>query len=271
MQPFTGTQSDDKAVDLSFDDRDSAPFAPLAMVADTAFTWGNDRPLGHSWHDTLIYEVHVKGFTKKLAGVPKRYRGTYAGVASEAAIRHLKELNVTTIELLPIHYRVDDQHLKQNGLSNYWGYNTLGFFAPDPRFATAPDRAVWEFKSMVRALHAAGIEVILDVVYNHTAEGESVWTDARPSVGSNNANYYFLSPEDPRYSYMDFTGCGNTPSDGASAGSATHHRQLTAIGCKRCMSMVSASISPRHLARESIDADTLGGFFSIVQQDPILS
>ncbi len=257
-----------KLVDLSFDARDSAPFAPLAMVADTAFTWGNDRPLGHSWHDTLIYEVHVKGFTKKLAGVPERFRGTYAGVGSEAAIRHLKELNVTAVELLPVHYRIDDQHLKENGLTNYWGYNTLGFFAPDPRFATAPERAVWEFKSMVRALHAAGIEVILDVVYNHTAEGNQ----CGPTLGFrglDNANYYFLSSDDPRY-FMDFTGCGNT----------------LRMGHPRVLQLITDSlrywVQEMHvdgfrfdlataLARESIDADTLGGFFSIVQQDPVLS
>jgi len=258
----------DPQVDLSFDSRDSAAFAPLAMIADTAFTWGDDRPLGHSWHNTLIYELHVKGFTKKLPGVPERLRGTYAGVGSEAAIQHLKELNITAVELLPVHYRVDDRHLGDRGLTNYWGYNTLGFFAPDPRFATAPDRAIWEFKSMVRALHAAGIEVILDVVYNHTAEGNQ----CGPTLGFrglDNANYYFLSPEDPRY-FMDFTGCGNT----------------LRMGHPRVLQLITDSlrywVQEMHvdgfrfdlataLARESIDADTLGGFFSTVQQDPVLS
>jgi len=258
----------DPRVDLAFDPRDSGPFAPLSMVADTAFTWGDDRPLDHSWHDTLIYELHVKGFTKKLPGVPDRLRGTYAGVGSEAAIRHLKELNVSAVELLPVHYRIDDRHLGERGLTNYWGYNTLGFFAPDPRFATAPDRAVWEFKSMVRALHAAGIEVILDVVYNHTAEGNQCGPTLR-FRGLDNANYYFLSPEDPRY-FMDFTGCGNT----------------LRMGHPRVLQLITDSlrywVQEMHvdgfrfdlataLARESIDADTLGGFFSIIQQDPILS
>ncbi|VTU01973.1 glycogen debranching protein : Isoamylase OS=Isosphaera pallida (strain ATCC 43644 / DSM 9630 / IS1B) GN=Isop_2400 PE=4 SV=1: CBM_48: Alpha-amylase [Gemmataceae bacterium] len=258
----------DEAVDLSFDLRDSAPYAPLAVVADTAFTWGDDRPLMHPWHETLVYEVHVKGFTKRLPGVPDHLRGTYAGLGSAAAVRHLKDLNVTAVELLPVHYRADDRHLGERGLTNYWGYNTLGYFAPDPRFATAPDRAVWEFKSMVRALHAAGIEVILDVVYNHTAEGNQ----CGPTLsfrGLDNANYYFLSPEHPRY-YMDFTGCGNTPRMG-------HPRVLQLITDSLRYWVQEMHVDgfrfdlATALARESIDADTLGTFFRVVQQDPVLS
>ncbi len=254
--------------DLSFDTRDSAPFAPLAMVADTAFTWGDDRPLDHQWHETLIYELHVKGFTKQLPGVPERLRGTYAGVGSEAAVRHLKELNVSAVELLPVHYSIEDRHLLDRGLTNYWGYNTLGFFAPDPRFATAPERAVWEFKSMVRALHAAGIEVILDVVYNHTAEGNQCGATLS-FRGIDNASYYFLSPEDPRY-YMDFTGCGNTP------------RMAHPAVLRLMMDSLRYWVQEMHvdgfrfdlataLARESLEVDILSAFFRIVAQDPVLS
>src|SRR4029079_4406405 len=133
--------------DLSFDARDSAPFAPLGEVVDTAFTWGDGQRPGRSWHETLIYELQVKGFTKKLPGVPDHLRGTYAGVGSEAAISHLRALGVTAVEFLPVHYRLNHRHLLERGLSNYWGYNTLGYFAPDPRFATTPDRAVKEFQA----------------------------------------------------------------------------------------------------------------------------
>jgi glycogen operon protein len=254
--------------DLSFDARDSAPFAPLAAVVDTAFTWGDDRHPGHPWHETLIYEVHVKGFTRKLPGVPEKLRGTYAGLGSAAAVGHLKALNVTAVELLPVHYRPDDRHLREKGLTNYWGYNTLGFFAPDPRLATTPDRAVWEFKSMVRALHAAGIEVILDVVYNHTAEGNHLG----PTLsfkGLDNANYYFLSPDDPRY-YMDFTGCGNTPRMAHPAVLRLIADSLRYWVCEMHVDGFRFDLATA-LARETIDVDVLGAFFRIVQQDPVLS
>jgi glycogen operon protein len=258
----------DTDADLSFDHRDSSPFAPLAAVTDTAFIWGDDRPLNHPWNETLIYELHVKGFTKKMTGVPERLRGTYAGVRSEAAIRRLKALNVTAVELLPVHYWVDDRHLVDRGLTNYWGYNTLGFFAPDPRFATSPERAVWEFKSMVRALHAAGIEVILDVVYNHTAEGNQLG----PTLafrGLDNASYYFLSGEDQRYN-MDFSGCGNTPR-------MAHPRVLQLLTDSLRYWVQEMHVDgfrfdlATALARDSVEADPLGGFFQIIHQDPILS
>ncbi|MEO8077886.1 MAG: alpha-amylase family glycosyl hydrolase, partial [Acidobacteriota bacterium] len=159
--------------DTTFDDRDSAPFAPLAAVNDAAFTWGDDRPLRTPWHQTLIYELHVKGFTILNPHVPEHQRGTYLGLASEAAIHHLTSLGVTAVELMPVHHHTDDWHLAKRHLNNYWGYSTLSYFAPDIRYASsnAPMDAVREFKMMVRALHAAGLEVILDVVYNHTAEG----------------------------------------------------------------------------------------------------
>ena len=257
--------------DLSFDARDSAPFAPLAAVVDPAFTWGDDRPPQVPWHKTFVYELHVKGFTKKLPGVPDRFRGTYAGLGSDAAIRHLKSLHVTAVELLPVHYRLDDHGLTEKGLTNYWGYNTLGFFAPDPRLSSTPENpaaAAWEFKTMVRALHAAGIEVILDVVYNHTAEGNQ----NGPTLsfrGVDNASYYHLSPDDKRY-YMDFTGCGNTPS-------LRHPRVLQLI-----MDSLRHWVLEMHvdgfrfdlataLARELFEVDKLSTFFDVIHQDPVLN
>ncbi|MBX6314194.1 MAG: glycogen debranching protein GlgX [Isosphaeraceae bacterium] len=265
-----GYKVGDPAEDLSFDERDSAPFAPLARVVDPAFTWGDDRPPRTAWHKTLIYEAHVKGLTKRHPEVPENLRGTYGGLASDAIIRHLKELGVTAIELLPIHQHVDDRYLLDKGLVNYWGYNTLGFFAPDNRYAAPSSNldAVQQFKMMVRALHAAGIEVILDVVYNHTAEGNQMG----PTLswrGIDNASYYLLSPEKPRY-YMDFTGCGNSPR-------MSHPRVLQLI-----MDSLRYWVTEMHvdgfrfdlastLARELHEVDRLGAFFDIIHQDPILS
>src|SRR4030067_1018233 len=164
-----GYRVGDPDEDLSFDDRDNAAFAPLAAVADAAFTWGDDTRPRTPWHETLIYELHVKGFTELHPDVPPHLHGTYAGLASGAVIRHLKSLGVTAVELLPVHHHAYDRHLVDRGLTNYWGYNTLAFFAPDLRYASTqtPLDSVREFKLMVRALHAAGVEVILDVVYNH--------------------------------------------------------------------------------------------------------
>jgi glycogen operon protein len=255
--------------DLSFDERDSAPFAPLAAVVDTAFTWGDDRPPRTPWHKTLIYEAHVKGLTMRHPEVPEGLRGTYAGLASEAIIKHLQDLNVTAVELLPVHHPLNDRHLVENGLSNYWGYNTLGFFAPHAGYSTPNNTLspVHEFKMMVRALHAAGIEVILDVVYNHTAEGNQMG----PSLswrGIDNAAYYRLAP-DARY-YMDFTGCGNTLN-------MQHPKVLQLI-----MDSLRYWVTEMHvdgfrfdlastLARELFEVNKLGAFFDIIHQDPILS
>ncbi len=189
------------------DPRDSAPFVPRCVVTGDAFPWGDDRLPRVPWSETVLYEMHVKGFTEQHPGVPPELRGTYAGLAHPAAIEHLTRLGVTTIELLPVHAFVSETHLLQRGLTNYWGYNTLGFFAPHAAYA-ASDHAVAEFKAMVRALHAAGLEVVLDVVYNHTAEGG----EGGPTLslrGLDNAAYYRLSPADRRY-YRDSTGCGNT-------------------------------------------------------------
>ncbi|HEY7817728.1 MAG TPA: alpha-amylase family glycosyl hydrolase, partial [Vicinamibacteria bacterium] len=168
-----GYRVGDEGQDLVPDERDNAALAPLAAVLDSSFEWGDDRPPRTPWHETVIYELHVKGFTKLHPEVPERQRGTYEGVANDAAIDHLLSLGVTAVELMPVHHHLDDRHLVDRGLSNYWGYNTLSFFAPEILYSAsgAAQESVHEFKRMVRALHAAGLEVILDVVYNHTAEG----------------------------------------------------------------------------------------------------
>lgn len=265
-----GYKIGDTGRDLSFDNRDNAAHAPLAAVVDTAFTWGDDRPPRTPWHSTVIYELHAKGFTKQNPAIPKHMRGTYAGLASEASIAYLQDLGVTAVELMPVHYHLDDRHLVENGLKNYWGYNTLSFFAPDPRYAvTTPSRdAVREFKRMVRGLHQARIEVILDVVYNHTAEGN----EQGPTLslrGIDNASYYRLDHGDARY-YMDYTGCGNT---------------LNML-CPRVLQLIMDSLRywvlemhvdgfrfdlASALARELHAVDRLGAFFDIICQDPVLS
>jgi glycogen operon protein len=255
--------------DLSFDDRDSAAFAPLAEVIDPAFTWGDDRSPRTPWHKTLIYEAHVKGMTMRHPGVPENMRGTYAGFGSDSVIQHLLELGVTAVELLPVHHNLQDRHLIEKGRANYWGYNTLSYFAPQRSYEAQDNRLnpVQEFKSMVRALHAAGIEVILDVVYNHTAEGNQMG----PTLswrGIDNASYYRLSPEDPRY-YMDFTGCGNTLN-------MQHPKVLQMI-----MDSLRYWVTEMHvdgfrfdlastLARELFEVNKLGAFFDLIAQDPTL-
>jgi glycogen operon protein len=256
--------------DPSPDDRDSAPYAPLAAVVDDAFTWGNDRAPRTPWHETIIYELHVKGFTELHPHVPEALRGKYLGLASEAAIRHLTSLGVTAVELMPVHHHNDEWHLVQRSLSNYWGYNTLSYFAPDVRFAVSPHplEAVREFKVMVRALHAANLEVILDVVYNHTAEGNHLG----PTLslrGIDNSSYYRLLPNNPRY-YQDFTGTGNTLN-------MRSPRVLQLI-----MDSLRYWVLEMHvdgfrfdlasaLARELHAVDKLGAFFDIIHQDPVLS
>jgi glycogen operon protein len=260
----------DPDADLSCDLRDNAAFAPWAAVVDPAFTWGDDRPPRTPWHKTLIYELHIKGFSKRLPGVPEKLQGTYAGLASEAAIKHLTDLNITAVEIMPVHHHVDDRHLVERGLSNYWGYNTLAYFAPDLRYASAqtPRESVQQFKMMVRALHAAGLEVILDVVYNHTAEGNQLGPTLSMR-GIDNSSYYRLSPENPRY-YMDFTGCGNTLH-------MVHPRVLQLI-----MDSLRYWVLEMHvdgfrfdlastLARELYAVNKLGAFFDIIHQDPVLS
>jgi glycogen operon protein len=265
-----GYRHGDPAEDLSFDDRDSARFAPLGLIVDTAFTWGDDRVLRTPWEQTIIYEVHVKGFTKLMPGVPERLRGTYAGLASAASIDYLKRLGVTAVELLPIHFHADERLLVQQGRVNYWGYNTLGYFAPDPRYCATrdPELMVQEFKSMVRTLHAAGIEVILDVVYNHTGEGDHLG----PTLswrGLDNFSYYRLRSDNPRF-YRDFSGCGNTPQ-------IRHPRVLQMM-----MDSLRYWVTEMHvdgfrfdlaatLARQFTNVDLMSGFFNVVHQDPVLS
>jgi isoamylase len=252
------------------DEKDSAPYAPLAAVVDPAFTWGDDRPPRTPWHHTIIYELHVKGFTKLNGAIAEALRGTYLGLASDEAIQYLLDLGVTAVELMPVHFHLDDLQLVERGLSNYWGYNTLAYLAPGARYAISPSpvEAVREFKMMVRALHAAGLEVILDVVYNHTAEG----SERGPTLslrGIDNLTYYRLDPKDLRR-YEDFTGCGNTLN-------MRSPRVLQLI-----MDSLRYWVLEMHvdgfrfdlasaLARELHAVDKLGAFFDIIHQDPILS
>jgi isoamylase len=256
--------------DLSRDDRDSAPFVPKSVVVDPYFDWRNDALLRIPWHETIIYELHVKGFTRLHPEIPEDLRGTYAGLAHPAAIEYLTKLGITSVELMPIHHSVADRHLLQRGLTNYWGYNSLGFFAPDARFSASGSQGdqVSEFKNMVRTLHSAGLEVILDVVYNHTAEGNQLG----PTVcfrGIDNTAYYRVVEGQARY-YMDYTGCGNTLN-------MRHPRALQLL-----MDSLRYWVTEMHvdgfrfdlaaaLARELHEVDRLGAFFDIVHQDPTLS
>jgi isoamylase len=256
--------------DLARDERDSSPFLPRAVVTSPYFDWEGDRLPGTPWSRTIIYEVHVKGFTMQHPELDPTVRGTYAGLGSPKVIEYLKELGVTAVELMPVQQHVDDRYLVDQGLTNYWGYNTIGFFAPDCRYASSGVRGeqVAEFKGMVKALHRAGIEVILDVVYNHTAEGNQLG----PTLsfrGIDNAAYYLLSPEDPRY-YMDFSGCGNSFN--------MSNPQVTQL----IMDSLRYWVSEMHvdgfrfdlaaaLARELQEVDHLSAFFDIIQQDPVIS
>ncbi len=253
--------------DLSFDWRDNAVLMPKAQVVDPDFDWGDDAPPATAWSDTVIYELHVKGFTIRHLDVPEAQRGTYAALASPPVLAHLRQIGITAVELMPIHLFVDDRHLLARGLRNYWGYNTLGFFAPDPRYAATGD-AVSEFQSMVKALHAAGIEVILDVVYNHTAEGNHLG----PTLsfrGIDNAAYYRLMPDNPRY-YRDYTGCGNTLD-------TTHPRVLQLIADSLRYWVREMHVDgfrfdlAATLAREAHEFDRRSAFLDILRQDPVLS
>ncbi len=249
---------------------DSAPHTFRSVVVQPYFDWGNDRRLETPWNETVIYECHVKGFTMKLPGVPEQLRGTYAGLAHPAAIRHLQSLGITAIELLPIHAFVHDGFLIERGLRNYWGYNSIGYFAPHPEYASvrSASGAVAELKQMVRVLHQHGIEVILDVVYNHTAEGnhEGPTLSMR---GLDNAAYYRLVADNPSY-YMDYTGTGNTLQM-----RNPHVLQLV-------MDSLRYWIEEMHvdgfrfdlasaLARGLHEVDRLGAFFDLIQQDPVVS
>ncbi len=194
--------------DLTFDERDSARFMPKSRVIDPAFTWGRERAPSVPWDRTIVYEAHVGGYTKLHPAVPEHLRGTYAGLGRKEVVDYIKSLGVTSVELLPVHAFVNDSYLLDKGLTNYWGYNSIGFFAPDPRYSAVPDFVFSEFKEMVARLHDAGLEVILDVVYNHTAEGN----ERGPTLsfrGIDNLSYYRLIPDQLRY-YINDTGTGNT-------------------------------------------------------------
>ncbi|HEX5769166.1 MAG TPA: glycogen debranching protein GlgX [Burkholderiales bacterium] len=199
-----GYRVGDEKGDLSFDERDSAAYLPKCVVIDPAFTWGRERPAQRPWHEAVIYEMHVRGFTMRRGDVPQEARGTFAGLSAAPVVQYLKELGVTAVELMPVHAFVHDRHFVERGLRNYWGYNTLGFFAPHPEYLL--HNSTSEVKTLVQLMHGAGIEVILDVVYNHTAEGSHLG----PTLslrGIDNKTYYYLA-DDPRY-YNDFTGTGN--------------------------------------------------------------
>lgn len=256
--------------DLSKDDSDSAPFSPKCIIIDPAHTWGDDFPPRIPWDKTLIYELHVKGMTKLHPLIPEEFRGTYLGLATPEVVEYLLSLGITAVELMPVQQFIYDRHLIERGLTNYWGYNTINFFAPHADYGSQNSLGehVAEFKTMVKTLHREGIEVILDVVYNHTAEGNHLG----PTFcfrGIDNAAYYRLVPDNHRY-YYDFTGCGNSLN-------MRHPRTLQLI-----MDSLRYWVTDMHvdgfrfdlaatLARELFEVDRLSAFFDIIHQDPVLS
>ncbi len=252
------------------DQRDSAPFMPKSVVTNPWYDWGNDRYPRTPWHKTVIYEVHVKGFTKQHPDVPQELRGTYAGLAHPAAIRHLKTLGITAVELLPVHQFIQDALLLDRGLRNYWGYNSIGYLAAHNEYSSAGQlgQQVQEFKQLVRTLHNEGIEVILDVVYNHTAEGNHLGP-VLSMKGIDNAAYYRLVPDQPQY-YMDYTGTGNSLN-------MRHPHVLQLIMDSLRYWHLEMHVDgfrfdlAATLARELHDVDRLAAFFDIIQQDPALS
>jgi isoamylase len=261
-----GTPDDD----LELDDEDDAAAIPKSIVIDDAFFWEGDRPPQVPFAETVIYEAHVKGFTMRHPEVREDLRGTYAGLAAEAAVAYLVDLGITAVELLPVHHICDESFLAERDLHNYWGYSTIGYFAPHSEYAATGRRGeqVREFKGMVKALHRAGIEVILDVVYNHTAEGNHLGP-MLSFKGADNGSYYRLSHEDPRY-YVDFTGTGNSLNP-------KHPSVLRLI-----MDSLRYWVTECHvdgfrfdlaaaLAREFFDVDRLSAFFDVIHQDPVIS
>jgi isoamylase len=263
-------QSTDEDADLERDDEDDSSVVPMSVVIDDGFDWEGDRSPNVSFSDTIIYETHVRGFTKTHPDVREELRGTYAGLASEPALEYLKDLGVTAVELLPVHHICDESFLHEKGLTNYWGYSTIGYFAPHSEYAATGRRGeqVREFKGMVKALHQAGIEVILDVVYNHTAEGNHLGP-MLSFKGVDNASYYRLVPDDPRH-YMDFTGTGNSlnPVNPAVLRMIMDSLRYFVTECHVDgfrFDLASA------LARELYDVDRLSAFFDTIHQDPVLS
>ncbi|HYO61287.1 MAG TPA: glycogen debranching protein GlgX, partial [Actinomycetota bacterium] len=260
----------DEAADLSYNDADDAAQMPKGVVIDGSFYWGDDAPLRIPWHETVIYETHVKGFTVTHEGIPEEIRGTYAGLAHPASIEHLQLLGVTAVELLPVHHFIHPQMLVDKNLRNYWGYDSIGYLAPYSGYSSSGARGeqVNEFKQMVKSLHEAGMEVILDVVYNHTAEGNHLG----PTLsfkGVDNSVYYRLVPGDPRF-YFDTTGTGNSLN-------VRHPEPLKII-----MDSLRYWATEMHvdgfrfdlastLARQFHEVDRLSAFFDIIHQDPVLS
>ncbi|MBZ7927648.1 glycogen debranching protein GlgX (plasmid) [Ensifer adhaerens] len=261
-----GYQVGDAQADLSFDERDSAPFMVKAVVQDPDFDWSGEEAIRRPWNDTIIYEAHVRGLTMLHPKIPDEVRGTFRGMAHPVIIDHLTRLGITAIELLPVQHFVDDQHLIDKGLSNYWGYQPLGYFAPEPRYLSSG--SIQEFKSAVKAFHAAGIEVILDVVYNHTAEG----SELGPTLGFrgiDNMSYYRQSPQEFRHTF-DTTGTGNTLN-------VAHPMVLRMV-----LDSLRYWVTAMHvdgfrfdlasaLGREDLDFDREGGFFDAIRQDPVLA
>ncbi|WP_091747044.1 glycogen debranching protein GlgX [Methylobacterium sp. ap11] len=254
--------------DTTFDTRDSAPFTRKCRVIDPAFTWGRDQKPNVPWDKTVFYETHVKGFTKLHPAVPERLRGTYAGLGTPEVLAYIRSLGVTSVELLPVHSFVNDSYLLEKDLVNYWGYNTLSFFAPARRYAAVPDFAFSEFKEMVARMHGAGLEVILDVVYNHTAEGN----EKGPTLsfkGIDNASYYRLLPDQKRY-YINDTGTGNTVN-------LSHPRVLQMVTDSLRYWATEMRVDGFRfdlatiLGREPYGFDEGGGFLDSCRQDPVLS
>jgi glycogen operon protein len=256
--------------DFSLDGSDDAAAIPKSVVVDPSFDWDGDRPLGRRWSSTVIYETHVKGFTMRHPDVPDELRGTYAGLCSEPVIDHLKRLGVTALELLPVHHIADESFLIDKGLSNYWGYSSIGYFAPHAGYSASGTRGgqVREFKQMVKTLHAAGIEVILDVVFNHTAEGNHLGP-VLSFKGVDNPGYYRLSPEDPRY-YMDFTGTGNSLNTVEPAVLRLIMDSLRYFVLECHVDGFRFDLAAT-LARELYDVNRLSSFFDVIHQDPFLS
>ena len=263
-----GYTLDSEESDLSFDERDSAPFMQKCQVVDQNFEWTHPSRLRVPWEKTIFYETHVRGYTRRHPAVPEHLRGTFEGLGQKEVIEHIKSLGVSSVELLPIHAFVNDSHLTDNGLTNYWGYNTIGFFAPDPRFFAQGPGAIGELKQMIDRFHDAGLEVILDVVYNHTAEG----SERGPTLsfrGIDNASYYRLLPEEKRY-YINDTGTGNTLN-------LSHPRVMQMVTDSLRYWVTEMNVDGFRfdlatiLARQPEGFDTGAGFLTAVGQDPILS
>jgi isoamylase len=265
-----GYEIGNESADMSFSETDSAPFVPKSVVVDSSFDWQGIKKPEIPYHQTIIYEAHVKGLTKLHPEIPEKIRGTYAGVCHPVMIDYLKNLGITAIELMPVHHFIDEHYLTEKGLSNYWGYNTIGYFAPDTRYSSSGvlGEQVTEFKTMVRELHRAGIEVIIDVVYNHTGEGNQLG----PTIafrGVDNNSYYRLCDEDKR-NYMDYTGTGNTLNANLPCTLRLIMDSLRYWATEMQVDGFRFDLAAT-LARELHEVNKLSAFFDIIFQDPIIS